>query len=202
MDLYSTALKQASESHFKKARQNLLKLLNSQPNHIDALILLGKVEFYLKKYKSSQHYFEMALTYNPANMEAYRGLEYYKERRWKNFLFKLSIFLFALFAFGLFFLYFIFNKNISLFEKNFSKQINSKFETLVTTEIKYNNKIIKEINHSLTTIKNDLQEQNKYLDNQSNAINQILKKVFIQEKQLKDFNNQYMNLKSKVEKLR
>ena len=77
---YQIALELASTNRFREARERLENILRLQPDKVEALILLGKVEFYLNSLCSSRSRFEAALTYEPGNMAAYFGLEYFKER--------------------------------------------------------------------------------------------------------------------------
>ncbi len=87
---YKTVLELASTSRYKEAREKLQELLLERPGHIGALILLGKVEYYLRLFASSRTRFETVLTYDSGNLAAYFGLEYFKER--KRRLFFLSTF--------------------------------------------------------------------------------------------------------------
>ena len=100
---YKTALELASTSRHKEAREKLQELLMESPDHIDALILLGKVEYYLRLFASSRSRFETVLTYDSGNLAAYFGLEYFKER--KRGLFFLSTFALILITILIFFFF-------------------------------------------------------------------------------------------------
>lgn len=78
---YQTALKLASSLRYSEAKQKLESVLSGQPDNIDALILLGKVEYYLGYFSSSRRRFETVLTSNPGNFEAYYGLQFFVERK-------------------------------------------------------------------------------------------------------------------------
>jgi len=82
---YKTALELASTSRYKEARGKLQELLLDRPGHIGALVLLGKVEYYLRLFASSRSRFETVLTYDSGNLAAYFGLEYFKERKRRLF---------------------------------------------------------------------------------------------------------------------
>jgi tetratricopeptide (TPR) repeat protein len=77
---YAAAFELAATGRYKEARTNLLEILQRQPGYIDALLLLAKVQYYLKQYRDSRKCFEMVLTYEPGNFAAYCGLEYYNQR--------------------------------------------------------------------------------------------------------------------------
>ena len=100
---YKTALELASTSRYMEAREKLQELLMERPGHINALILLGKVEYYLRLFASSRSRFETALTYDSGNLAAYFGLEYFKER--KKGLFFLSTLALILITFLIFFFF-------------------------------------------------------------------------------------------------
>ncbi len=71
----------ADTRRYEEARHKLLEILNRQPNHVNALVLLAKVEYYLRLFRSSRQRFETALTYEPGNMSAYFGLQFFTERK-------------------------------------------------------------------------------------------------------------------------
>ena len=77
---YLTALELASTSRYGEAESKLKTILEAHPGHIDTLILLGKVEYYLRHYAASRARFETVLLYNPENITAYFGLQYFRER--------------------------------------------------------------------------------------------------------------------------
>lgn len=134
---YKTALELASTSRHKEAREKLQELLMESPDHIDALILLGKVEYYLRLFASSRSRFETVLTYDSGNLAAYFGLEYFKERK-KRFFF-LSTFALILITILIFFFFssILLKRNlmqaemsISLANETMEKEILLKLETL------------------------------------------------------------------------
>jgi len=86
---FKDALELASTFRYSEAQEKLLSLIAEKPDYVDALLLLGKVEYYLKLFSSSRKRFETVLTYEPANQAAYFGIEYYKERN-KKFGFFIS----------------------------------------------------------------------------------------------------------------
>ncbi len=100
---YKTALELASTARYKEAREKLQELLMERPDHIGALILLGKVEYYLRLFVSSRSRFETVLTYDSGNLAAFFGLEYFKER--KRRLFFLSTLALILITFLIFFFF-------------------------------------------------------------------------------------------------
>ena len=78
---YQLALELASTMRYKEAGEKLKSILLEQPDNTAALILLGKVEYYLRLFPSSRRRFETALTYSPGNFEAYYGLQFFNERK-------------------------------------------------------------------------------------------------------------------------
>ena len=77
---YQAALELATTSRYKEAERILVSLLEMQPGNVDALILLGKVEYYLRHYSASRTSFETALLYEPGNTTAYFGIQFFRER--------------------------------------------------------------------------------------------------------------------------
>lgn len=78
---YQVALELASALRYEEAGQKLKFILSENPDNIDALILLGKVEYYLRLFPSSKKHFEAVLTHDPGNFEAYYGLQFFVERK-------------------------------------------------------------------------------------------------------------------------
>lgn len=78
---YQKALELAATSRYREAREKLRGILGEQPDFTEALILLGKVEYYLRRSASSRLCFETALIYEPDNSAAWCGLQFYRERR-------------------------------------------------------------------------------------------------------------------------
>ena len=78
---YRTAIELASTARYSEAREKLRGLLQDRPDHVPALVLLGKVEYYLRRFRSSRRCFETALLYHPQDMSAYFALTFYRERR-------------------------------------------------------------------------------------------------------------------------
>lgn len=82
-DGYAAAHELAATGRYREARECLAALLQRDPADVEALVLLGKVEFYLRHAASSRRCFETALAYEPGNMAAFFGLEYFRQRsRW------------------------------------------------------------------------------------------------------------------------
>jgi TolA-binding protein len=103
---YAAAFELASTGRYREAHTKLLEILQNRPAYIDALVLLGKVEYYLKLYRDSRERFETVLTYEPGNFAAYFGLEYYRERARKAGFYLLIIVIFIFFSAAAGFLYF------------------------------------------------------------------------------------------------
>lgn len=80
---YNIAFELAATSRYEEAEEKLKKILEKAPGHVPSLVLLGKVLYYRRRRSSSRRCFETALMYEPDNLPAYFGLQYYKERRWK-----------------------------------------------------------------------------------------------------------------------
>jgi tetratricopeptide (TPR) repeat protein len=78
---YVSAHEHALTGRYREARELLARILEEEPSHIRALILLGKVEYYLGHASRSRRCFETALVYDPANLAAYFGLDHYRGRR-------------------------------------------------------------------------------------------------------------------------
>ena len=78
---YGKALELAATARYREARVKLQGILDTYPDYVGALILLGKVEYYLRRPASSRRCFETALTYEPGNAAAWFGLQFYRERR-------------------------------------------------------------------------------------------------------------------------
>lgn len=77
---YKIALELASCSRYEEARDKLRRILGHHPADVQCLVLLGKVEYYLRLFRSSRSRFETALTYDPGNMAAFFGLRFYEEK--------------------------------------------------------------------------------------------------------------------------
>ncbi len=78
---YQSAVDLASELRYEEAREKLKGILSEHPDKTKALILLGKVEYYLHLFKSSRRCFETVLTLDPGNFDAYYGLQFFTERK-------------------------------------------------------------------------------------------------------------------------
>lgn len=85
-DEYAAASELALTGRHREARDSLKALLQSDPSHVEALILLGKVEYYLGHPAASRRSFEVALSYEPGNMAAFFGIEYHRQRTRSLFL--------------------------------------------------------------------------------------------------------------------
>ena len=77
---YQAALELALNGDYREAQEKLSGLLQEQPRHVQALILLGKVEYYLRRFEASRERFEQALSLEPENPAAFFGLQYYTQR--------------------------------------------------------------------------------------------------------------------------
>ncbi len=85
-DAYAAASELAFSGRHRDARDALKALLQRDPAHVEALILLGKVEYYLGHAAASRRSFEIALSYEPGNMAAFFGMEYHRQRARSLFL--------------------------------------------------------------------------------------------------------------------
>ena len=85
-DEYAMARELAVTGRYREARDSLKALLQSDPSRAEALILLGKVEYYLGHPAASRRSFEIALSYEPGNMAAFFGIEYHRQRARRLFL--------------------------------------------------------------------------------------------------------------------
>ena len=85
-DEYAAASELAFTGRYREARDSLKALLQSDPSHVEALILLGKVEYYLGHPAASRRSFEIALSYEPGSMAAFFGIEYHRQRTRSLFL--------------------------------------------------------------------------------------------------------------------
>ena len=80
-DAYAVAKELALTGRYREAWDSLMAVLQRNPSHVEALILLGKVNYYLGRPGASRRCFEIALEYEPDNMAAFFGIEYYRQRR-------------------------------------------------------------------------------------------------------------------------
>jgi len=71
----------ALTGRYREAGEVLRRMLDEQPSHVEALLLLGKVEYYLGHASRSRRCFETALAYDPTNLAAFFGIEHYRGRR-------------------------------------------------------------------------------------------------------------------------
>ena len=78
---YQTALELAASLRYEEAKQKLESILSGQPHNAEALVLLAKVEYYLRLFPSSIRHLETVLTNDPGNFEAYYGLQFFIERK-------------------------------------------------------------------------------------------------------------------------
>lgn len=78
---YHKAFELAATKRYTEAREKLYQILSEHPDAVDALVLLGKVEYYLGKKAASRQHFETALTYQPDNLPAWFGLQFYREHK-------------------------------------------------------------------------------------------------------------------------
>ncbi|MDA3940696.1 MAG: hypothetical protein PF693_15535 [Spirochaetia bacterium] len=127
---YQVALELASALRYEEAGQKLKLILEEHPDNMDALILLGKVEYYLGLFPSSRRRFETVLTHDPGNFEAYYGLRFFTERKrrlWTITAWLTSIFLFLSIAV---FLNISIRAGFNRFEESFSEQNGYYYEAL------------------------------------------------------------------------
>jgi tetratricopeptide (TPR) repeat protein len=130
---YQVALELASALRYEEAGQKLKLILEEHPDNMDALILLGKVEYYLGLFPSSRRRFETVLTHDPGNFEAYYGLRFFTERKrrlWTITAWLTSIFLFLSIAV---FLNISIRAGFNRFEESFSEQNGYYYEALKET---------------------------------------------------------------------
>jgi len=80
-EAYREALSLALKTQYRKAAAKLSELLGEHPQHVPSLVLLGKVEYYLRRFSSSRRRFEQVLSLEPENSAAWFGLQYYSQRR-------------------------------------------------------------------------------------------------------------------------
>jgi tetratricopeptide (TPR) repeat protein len=85
-DEFAAASELAFTGRYREAHDSLKALLQHNPSHVEALILLGKVEYYLGHPAASRRSFEIALSYEPGNMAAFFGIEYHRQRTGSLFL--------------------------------------------------------------------------------------------------------------------
>ena len=78
---YREALSLALKTQYREAAAKLAELLGEHPQHVPSLVLLGKVEYYLRRFSSSRRPFEQVLNLEPENSAAWFGLQYYSQRR-------------------------------------------------------------------------------------------------------------------------
>ena len=134
---YQAALKLALNGHFREAEEKLSVLLQEHPQHVQALILLGKVEYYLRRFDSSRKRFEQAFSLEPENPAVFFGLQYYNQRR-RTFML-LGVLGFSLAVLILFAVFFFFSMRTTLqsgfirMEESFSGQL-LELETRVAEE--------------------------------------------------------------------
>lgn len=81
--MYRTALEMAGTRRYGEAEKKLEEILQENTRHVPSLLLLGKVRYYLRRFSLSRKCFETVLVYDPNNLPAYFGLQYFKERSWK-----------------------------------------------------------------------------------------------------------------------
>jgi hypothetical protein len=81
---YENALNLAADRRYREAKGAVAELLRADPADAAALVLLGKIEFYLGNDGATRSAFELALTHEPENFAAYLGLRYFRERRLKR----------------------------------------------------------------------------------------------------------------------
>jgi tetratricopeptide (TPR) repeat protein len=180
---YIIAFELASTGRYQEARAKLLEILQCQPAYIDALLLLGKVEYYLKLFIDSGKRFEMVLTYEPGNFAAYFGLEYYKERARKIRFYIVMIVVFIFFSAAAGFLYFslsgAFSEELGVLEQTVTQQslqLKDMKESIIKTRLQRDKELLKNlepmadsIDKSIKRLKAEIsllkREQKKILEN-------------------------------------
>jgi hypothetical protein len=75
----------AADGRYTEAKAAAENLLRHDPADAAALVLLGKIEYYLGHDGASRRAFELALTQTPDDFAAYLGLQFFRERRLKRF---------------------------------------------------------------------------------------------------------------------
>lgn len=149
---YQTALELASSLRYTEAKQKLESIISEYPNNMDPLILLGKVEYYLRLFPSSRRHFETVLSYDPGNFEAYYGLQFFIERKrrlWTITAWIISIFLLLSIAVLL---------NISI------RNVFNRFERKIDAQSGYYLKLEKELSDRMLGISDNLDNYHDDLD--------------------------------------
>jgi tetratricopeptide (TPR) repeat protein len=186
---YKTAVELASTGRYREALTLLSDILQEQPNHIEALVLSGKVHYYLKQFPDSRRCFETVLTYDPGNFAAFFGLEYYRERKRKIGFFSAFILISFFLVTSSVLLYININRSferkIFQLEDSFSKKIGVVDQSLKEysrSRIKKNEELFLQVRELSKMISEDLKKVFLILKNMNDSIKNI--KLLISE--LKD----------------
>jgi len=158
---YQTALELAASLRYKEAKQKLESILSEQPYNADALILLAKVEYYLRLFPSSVRRLETVLTQDPGNFEAYYGLQFFGERIKRQRLVTAWIISILLLL------------SIMIFTANSIKNRFDEVDQTAAQQNEYNLESWKALSDQILTLSNNLVEYSQKVDN--------LKKVFYTE---------------------
>ncbi|MCK5672978.1 MAG: hypothetical protein KAH95_06365 [Spirochaetales bacterium] len=169
---YQMALELASSLRYPEAKQKLESILSDQPDNIDTLILLGKVEYYLRFFPSSKGRFETVLTLDPGNFEAYYGLQFFVERKkrfWTITAWLASIFLLL---------------SIAVFLNTSIRNGLDRFEEGFTAQSRYYLELEKELSDRMLGLSDNLDQYAGSLDNLEESLRSGME-VF--KKQIGDF---------------
>lgn len=177
---FKTAVELASTGRYKEAGTLLSDILQRQPDHIEALVLSGKVHYYLKQFPDSRRCFETVLTYDPGNFAAFFGLEYYKERK-RRIGFYAAFFLISFFLVTSAFLLYInlnrsFERKIFHLEDSFSKKlgvVDRSLKEYSHSKIKKNEELFLRMGELSKVISEDLKRIFQILKNTNDSIKNI-----------------------------
>ncbi|MBA7547531.1 hypothetical protein ES705_39953 [subsurface metagenome] len=199
---YKTALELASTARHKEAREKLQELLMDRPGHIGALILLGKVEYYLRLFACSRSRFETVLTYDSGNLAAYFGLEYFKERKRRLFFLSAFALILVTFLISLFFSSAFLKRDLIQAEKSISRKIDtyvSASETMEKEILLKLDTLFDQLKETVDSIESDQEEASYRIE----ALNrQILKQRSRQTQVLADTNLFTGTISREIEELK
>jgi tetratricopeptide (TPR) repeat protein len=182
---YKTAVELASTGRYREALTLLSDILQKQPNHIEALVLSGKVHYYLKQFPDSRRCFETVLTYDPGNFAAFFGLEYYNERK-RRIGFYAAFFLISFFLVTSAVLLYInlnrsFESKIFHLEDSFSKKIgvfDRSLKEYSHSRIKKNEELFLHVRELSKMISEDLKRIFPILKNMNDSIKNMKLLIF------------------------
>ncbi len=180
---YQVAAALASTLRFRESRKVLEGILEKRPGNVDALVLLAKVEYYLRDYSASRRRFETALLYDPGNIPAYFGLQYFRERR-KNLISAafLVLVVLLLFAMGIG-LYSTLSTSLESGVSEVSKGLTKNSENLKSEIVRLEN-LYGEYSDSLQTMKEsdarELEELATKLEQMSDRFGRLQRDMVVQ----------------------